>query len=186
MILSEEEAQKDERKENRGDGSFIQRVVYAQYCGYNTKREDIIHWRYTRVIRHCANRSRVIKMDGQSYVVKWRKLDSDTIDNVPFPRQFLEALGNSIRKLRPQRAIIYGSAVKQGLNARDIDLLIISEYFRKILWQDRINLLDLPPGPVYDVRLFTPAEFEILYPPTSPIRQRIESQYIDLEVYYAP
>jgi len=63
-------------------------------------------------------------MDGQSYVVKWRKLDSDTIDNVPFPRQFLEALGNSIRKLRPQRAIIYGSAVKQGLNARDIDLLI--------------------------------------------------------------
>jgi len=125
-------------------------------------------------------------MDGQSYVVKWRKLDSDTIDNVPFPRQFLEALGNSIRKLRPQRAIIYGSAVKQGLNARDIDLLIISEYFRKILWQDRINLLDLPPSPVYDVRLFTPAEFEILYPPTSPIRQRIESQYIDLEVYYAP
>ncbi len=34
-----EEAQKDERKENRGDRSFIQRDVYAQYCGYNTKME---------------------------------------------------------------------------------------------------------------------------------------------------
>jgi len=29
-----EEAQKDERKGNRGDRRFIQRVVYVQYCGY--------------------------------------------------------------------------------------------------------------------------------------------------------
>jgi len=34
-----EEVQKDEREENRGDGSFIQRDVYAQHCGYNPKME---------------------------------------------------------------------------------------------------------------------------------------------------
>ena len=34
-----EEVQKDERRENRGDGRFIQRDVYAEYCGYNTKME---------------------------------------------------------------------------------------------------------------------------------------------------
>ena len=32
-----EEAQKEERKENRGNESFIQRDVSVQYCGYNTK-----------------------------------------------------------------------------------------------------------------------------------------------------
>jgi len=41
-----EEVQKDERKENRGDGSFIQRDVYAQYCGYNTKMDGYTHCRY--------------------------------------------------------------------------------------------------------------------------------------------
>ena len=40
------EAQKDERKENRGDRSFIQRDVYAQYCGYNTKMDGYTHCRY--------------------------------------------------------------------------------------------------------------------------------------------
>ena len=29
-----EEVQKDERKENRGDRSFIRRDVYTHYCGY--------------------------------------------------------------------------------------------------------------------------------------------------------
>jgi len=29
-----EGAQKDERTENQGDRSFIQRDVYTQYCGY--------------------------------------------------------------------------------------------------------------------------------------------------------
>ena len=41
-----EEAQKEEREENRGDGSFIQRDVYVQYCGYNTKMEGYTHCRY--------------------------------------------------------------------------------------------------------------------------------------------
>jgi len=36
-----EGAQKDERTENQGDRSFIQRGVYTQYCGYNTKGSDI-------------------------------------------------------------------------------------------------------------------------------------------------
>jgi len=41
-----EEVQKDEREENRGDGSFIQRDVYAQHCGYNPKMEGYTHCRY--------------------------------------------------------------------------------------------------------------------------------------------
>jgi len=41
-----EEAQKEEREENRGNGSFIQRDVYVQYCGYNTKMEGYTHCRY--------------------------------------------------------------------------------------------------------------------------------------------
>ena len=32
-----ERAQKAERKKKRGDGSFILRDVYTQYCGYNAK-----------------------------------------------------------------------------------------------------------------------------------------------------
>jgi len=41
-----EGAQKDERKKNRGDASFILRDVYAQYCGYNAKWSDICVCRY--------------------------------------------------------------------------------------------------------------------------------------------
>jgi hypothetical protein len=104
---------------------------------------------------------------------------------VPFSRQFLRDLGDAIRKLRPQRAVIFGSAVRIGLSARDLDLLVLAESFSRFLWQDRPTLLDLPPGPIYDVRLFTPAEFETFYPPTSPLRQSIEYQNIDLEEYYA-
>ncbi|MBA7531505.1 hypothetical protein ES705_23718 [subsurface metagenome] len=36
-----EGVRKDERKENQGDRSFIQRDVYTQYC------------RYTEVVRNC-------------------------------------------------------------------------------------------------------------------------------------
>ena len=32
--------------ENRGDGRFIQRDVYVQYCGYNTKMERYTHCKY--------------------------------------------------------------------------------------------------------------------------------------------
>lgn len=104
---------------------------------------------------------------------------------VAFPLQFLRDLGDAIRWLRPQRAVIFGSAVRSGLGARDIDLLVLAESFGRFLWQDRPKLLDLPPGPIYDVRLFTPVEFETFYPPTSPLRQSIEDQNIDLEKYYA-
>lgn len=103
----------------------------------------------------------------------------------PFPPSFLRALGKAIYKVRPIRAIIFGSSVKYGLCARDIDLLILSDYFDGILWQDRSKHLCLPEGPVYDLRLFTPLEFEVFYPPTNPFRQNIENEYIDLEVYYA-
>lgn len=102
-----------------------------------------------------------------------------------FPHRFLRDIGHAIRWFQPQRAIIFGSAVKTGLAARDIDILVLADYFRCFLWQDRPKLLYLPPGPVYDVRLFTPTEFETLYPPSNPIRQSIENQNLNLEEYYA-
>ncbi len=105
--------------------------------------------------------------------------------DIAFPCQFLRDIGHAIRWLQPKRAIIFGSAVKTGLAARDIDILILADSFRRFLWQDRPLLLCLPPGPVYDVRLFTPTEFETLYPPTNPIRQSIENQNLNLEKYYA-
>ena len=43
--------------------------------------------------------------------------------------------------------------VRIGLNARDIDLLVLAESIGRFLWQDRLKLIDLPPGPIYNVRL---------------------------------
>ena len=41
-----EEAQKEEREENRGKWEFHPEDVYAQYCGYNTKMGGYTHCRY--------------------------------------------------------------------------------------------------------------------------------------------
>ena len=100
------------------------------------------------------------------------------------PLQFLTELGNAIKWLRPKRAIIFGSTVRNGLSFRDIDLLVLSELFGSYLWQDRFEMINLPKDYIYDLRLFTPAEFETFYPVTSPIRKSLESQYIDLKEYY--
>jgi len=117
-----------------------------------------------------------------------RKCNKDNFDVQPpivaFPIRFLRDLSKAIVQLKPQRAIIFGSAIREGLNARDIDLLILADFFSHVLWQDRHKLFDLPRGPIYDLRLFTPLEFETFYPPTSPLRRRIEKEYIDLEEYY--
>ena len=101
------------------------------------------------------------------------------------PNKFLKDVGDAIRWLRPIRAIIFGSTVRIGLKARDIDLLIIAESFNRFLWQDRPKLLVLPPGQIYDLRLYTPEEFEMFYPLSSPLRKTIENQNINLENYYA-
>lgn len=102
-----------------------------------------------------------------------------------FPPKFLRNLANAIEWLQPQRVLIFGSAVRNGLGARDIDLLVVAEFFDRFLWQDRTRLLHLPPGPVYDLRLFTATEFEKFYPSSSPIRQNIENHNIDLREWYA-
>jgi|LGVF01.1.fsa_nt_gb hypothetical protein len=43
--------------------------------------------------------------------------------------------------------------VRIGLNARDLDSLVLAESIGRFLWQDRLKLIDLPPGPIYNVRL---------------------------------
>jgi hypothetical protein len=106
------------------------------------------------------------------------------IRNGSLPLHFLYSLGNSIQWLPPKRANIFGSAVTRGLNAKDLDLLIISDYFEKILWQERPRLLVLPFGPTYDLRLFSSTEFETLYPRGNPFRESIEQNNISLRDYY--
>ena len=97
--------------------------------------------------------------------------------------KFLYELGKSIKPLKPEKVVIFGSFVDKGLNAHDIDLLIISNFFSNYFWQDRLKLLDLPHGPFYDVRLFTAAEFESLFPIDHHFRQNLEKHSINLEVY---
>lgn len=86
--------------------------------------------------------------------------------------------------MKPQRAVIFGSFLKKGLAARDIDLLIVSDYFVNYFWQDRFGLLDLPLNYVYDTWLYSPLEFENLLPLNNDLRQKIEKFSLDLEVYY--
>lgn len=96
----------------------------------------------------------------------------------------MQNLGKVIRWINPKRALIFGSAVEKGLVARDLDLLILADLFNRYLWEDRPELLKFPKGPIYDVRLFTPEEFEVFYPLGSPIRQSIDTKNIDLKEYY--
>lgn len=86
--------------------------------------------------------------------------------------------------IKPKKALIFGSAVEKGLIARDLDLLILADIFSRYLWEDRTEFLKFPKGPKYDVRLFTPEEFEVFYPPRSPIRESIEAKNIDLKEFY--
>lgn len=100
------------------------------------------------------------------------------------PDEFLVKLGDCLRKIKPKRALIFGSSVKKGLNAKDLDLIVLSDYFDDYYWQDRFKILDLPDGPIYDLRLFTPKEFEMIYPRGHVFRKSIEKNNIDLEKYY--
>jgi len=101
------------------------------------------------------------------------------------PEDFLRSLGAALRQVEPLQSIIFGSAVVKGLAARDIDLLVVSERFSAVLWQDRPRLLHLPDGPAYDLRLLTDEEFRVFYPLGSPFRTSMETKHIDLARYYA-
>jgi len=99
-------------------------------------------------------------------------------------KEFLLELGKSIKFLKPTRALIFGSYLDKGILARDIDLLILSDYFNNYLWQDRFELLDLPGNHFYDLFLYTPDEFKKFLPLTNLLRQNMEKHHLDLEVYY--
>lgn len=100
------------------------------------------------------------------------------------PHEFLIDLGLSLKKVKPKRALIFGSVLWKGLDARDFDLLVLSDVFENYFWQDRFEILRLPLGPLYDLRLFTPEEFETLYPSDNFFRISIEKNNFDLEKYY--
>lgn len=80
--------------------------------------------------------------------------------------------------------MIFGSYLNKGILAKDIDLLIVSNYFSDYFWQDRFGLLNLPGKHVYDLFLYTPNEFDVFLPIKSPLRKSIEKNNLNLEKYY--
>lgn len=100
-----------------------------------------------------------------------------------FPHEFLLNLGLSLKRVKPIRAVIFGSALRKGLNVHDLDLLVLSDIFENYYWQERFGILSLPSGPLYDLRLFTPKEFEIIFPINNFFRMSIEKNNFSLEEY---
>ena len=75
------------------------------------------------------------------------------------PEPFVESIRIEGRRLNATRITVFGSATFQGLSARDVDLLVVSDTFYDVPYQDRREMVNLPPGPIYDVWCLTSAEF---------------------------
>ncbi len=92
----------------------------------------------------------------------------------------LQEFAAGVQVIDPERAILFGSAVKEGLQADDFDILIVAEGFDEIRYQNRSAALNLPENLSIDLWMYTPPEFRTLYPRSDPIRQSMESDNIDL------
>jgi predicted nucleotidyltransferase len=84
------------------------------------------------------------------------------IANCAIPTSFLREIASCLKLLKPSRVMIFGSSLMKGLEARDIDIAIISDRFSNIIWNERRFLVTLPEGPKYDMNLLTESEFEAL------------------------
>lgn len=98
------------------------------------------------------------------------------------PSEFLRDIIWRLEKIEPTRVSIFGSAVEKGLAAEDIDLLILAEDFADIHFNSREKIITLPHSYYFDVRPYTPEEFERLCPRGHPFRESIEAQHIDIVV----
>lgn len=94
--------------------------------------------------------------------------------------QTLKILSQVVRAVDPNRACLFGSAVELGLNADDLDILVVSDTFENIVFSDRKGMIDFPDEQLVDLWPYTVEEFSVLYPKQNPVRQSIENNYIDL------
>lgn len=99
------------------------------------------------------------------------------------PLDLLNRIAVSIVPLEPIIALIFGSSVTKGLEANDIDLIVVSAAFQTKMWQDRKNLIQLPSEYKFDLFLFTQLEFEDLRKTDWPFFRDIYSNVIDLKVF---
>lgn len=56
------------------------------------------------------------------------------------PDEFMSQVVSGLSQIEIERACIFGSAVEEGLEARDMDLLLISPDFAEIHYQSRKTL----------------------------------------------
>jgi predicted nucleotidyltransferase len=109
--------------------------------------------------------------------------DPVSVNESPLPDEFVAELIECVGKVEPERTCIFGSSVKEGLDAGDIDILILSEHFEGIQYRARDDLLEWPDGRIFDSWLYTPREFESLCSRGHPFRESIEDDRIELLPY---
>jgi hypothetical protein len=109
--------------------------------------------------------------------------DAVSVNESPLPGEFVTEITECVGKLEPERTCIFGSSVKEGLDAGDIDILVLSEHFKGIQYRAREDLLEWPDGQIFDSWLYTPREFESLCSRGNPFRESIEHDRIELLPY---
>ena len=77
--------------------------------------------------------------------------------------------------------MIFGSFVTDPIRAYDLDLLVISEAFSNVYYQNRRDLLPKKyMGKRIDAFCYTPNEFRQLFLTTQPFLKAIKRKYINL------
>jgi hypothetical protein len=107
-------------------------------------------------------------------------MDYSSPSDCPLPADVVEDLIEGTSQVRPSRLLLFGSATNLGLEANDIDLLVLSEEFKQIRFDLRRSLLDFPDELSVDTWLYTPVEFEEIYSPNGTLRRKMEEDSINL------
>lgn len=94
--------------------------------------------------------------------------------------ELVEDLSKAVQVVDPDRACLFGSAVELGLDADDLDVLVVSDSFKNCLFSNRRDLIPFSNKKPTDLWPYTLKEFSAIYPEQNPIRESIEKAYIDL------
>ena len=96
-------------------------------------------------------------------------------------KRIFSSLVEKLTKLNPNLLIVFGSYLLNASAARDLDVLIVSEEFRDVYYQNRRFLL---PDRYYEKRIdsycFTPKELRALFDRNHPLIKAIMKNHISL------
>lgn len=101
----------------------------------------------------------------------------------PIDDGFLSNIVSGIEHLNPSEIWLFGSVVEMGQDASDVDLFVLSQEFKDVHFRSRRHMLNLPNSVVFDVWLYTPAEFESLFSNDSYFRQSMSQTRLDVLSY---